>query len=74
MNYELIVQYKFWPSLDRQKAMHISLLHVKVAFGDKTSSYRSFIVWQRFCEPARLRIAYCPWLAGWLAELSDISG
>ncbi len=25
------------------------------------------IVWQRFCEPARLRIAYCPWLAGWLA-------
>ncbi len=19
------------------------------------------IVWQRFCEPARLRIAYCPW-------------
>ena len=20
------------------------------------------IVWQRFCEPARLRIAYCPWV------------
>ncbi len=20
------------------------------------------VVWQRFCEPARLRIAYCPWV------------
>ncbi len=27
----------------------------------------TMIVWQRFCEPARLRIAYCPWLAGWLS-------
>ena len=25
------------------------------------------IVWQRFFEPARLGIAYCPWLAGWLS-------
>ena len=27
--------------------------------------YNDIIVWQRFCEPARLRIAYCWWLAGW---------
>ncbi len=35
--------------------------------------YLSIIVWQRFCELARVRIAYCLCLAGWLHELSDIS-
>ncbi len=25
-------------------------------------SIHIIIVWQRFCEPARLRIAYCPWV------------
>ncbi len=25
----------------------------------KTNSAKRLIVWQRFCEPARLRIAYC---------------
>ena len=27
-----------------------------------SNQLQSLIVWQRFCEPARLRIAYCPWV------------
>ncbi len=30
--------------------------------------YHHFIVWQRFCEPARLRIAYCLWFRVWVVR------
>ncbi len=49
-------------SLQRNRPENTAFKSGHIMAAHSTSSPILLIVWQRFCEPARLRIAYCPYV------------